>query len=71
MIATTDVASRPEFASRRRTAVIDGAAEVGFFASDFRGIAAGVTMTVVPILLFFVALQRHFVAGLTLGASKG
>src|SRR5256886_3390936 len=27
MIATTDVASRPEFASRRRTAVIDGAAE--------------------------------------------
>jgi len=35
MIATTDVASRPEFASRRRTAVIDGAAEVGFFASDF------------------------------------
>ena len=35
MIATTDVTSRPEFASRRRTAVIDGAAEVGFFASDF------------------------------------
>src|SRR2546430_3386472 len=35
MIATTDVASRPEFASRRRTAVIDGAAEAGFFASDF------------------------------------
>src|SRR5256885_7042568 len=27
MIATTDVASRPEFASRRRTAVIDGAAD--------------------------------------------
>src|SRR3979490_2059148 len=35
MIATTDVASRPEFASRRRTAVIDGAADTGFFASDF------------------------------------
>ena len=35
MIATTDVASRPEFASRRRTAVIDGAADEGFFASDF------------------------------------
>src|SRR5256884_305442 len=34
-IATTDVASRPEFASRKRTAVIDGAAEAGFFASDF------------------------------------
>jgi glycerophosphoryl diester phosphodiesterase len=35
IIATTDVANRPEFASRRRTAVIDGAADEGFFASDF------------------------------------
>src|SRR5882762_5438136 len=35
MIATTDVASRPEFASRRRTAIVDGAADTGFFASDF------------------------------------
>src|SRR6267142_854678 len=35
MIATTDVANRPEFASRRRTAIIDGAADTGFFASDF------------------------------------
>ena len=35
IINTTDVAKHPEFASRKRTAVIDGAAEVGFFASDF------------------------------------
>ena len=35
MLNTTDVADRPEFASRRRTAVVDGAAEEGFFASDF------------------------------------
>jgi len=35
LIATTDVASRPEFASRRRSAVVDGFSEVGFFASDF------------------------------------
>ena len=35
LIATTDVASRPAFASRRRTAVVDGVAEPGFFASDF------------------------------------
>jgi glycerophosphoryl diester phosphodiesterase len=35
LVATTDVASRPEFASRQRTAVIDGAIETGFFASDF------------------------------------
>jgi putative chitobiose transport system permease protein len=42
----------------------------GMFTSDFRGIAAGVTMVVIPILIFFVALQRQFVRGLT-GAVKG
>jgi len=46
------------------------AALQGFFANDFRAIAAGVTMTVVPILIFFVALQRQFVKGLG-GAVKG
>jgi putative chitobiose transport system permease protein len=46
------------------------AALQGFFSSDFRSIAAGVTMTVVPILLFFVAVQRYFVRGLA-GAVKG
>ena len=35
LIATTDVAARPEFASRRRTALIDGIAQDGWFASDF------------------------------------
>lgn len=34
-------------------------------------IAAGATITVVPTLIVYLALQRHFVAGLTLGASKG
>lgn len=42
----------------------------GMFSSDFRGVAAGVTMTVIPILIFFVALQKYFVRGLT-GAVKG
>jgi glycerophosphoryl diester phosphodiesterase len=35
MIATTDVKDRPEFASRKRIAVVDGVAEEGWFASDF------------------------------------
>ncbi|WP_421656302.1 glycerophosphodiester phosphodiesterase family protein [Leptothermofonsia sp. ETS-13] len=35
LINTTDVASRPEFADRRTTKVVDGIAEEGFFASDF------------------------------------
>jgi len=35
MIATTDVATRPEFANRKRIATVDGVNEEGFFASDF------------------------------------
>ncbi len=35
MIGTTDVGSRPEFASRKKTIKVDGAEETGFFASDF------------------------------------
>lgn len=33
--ATTDVKDRPEFASRKRTMVVDGFEEEGWFASDF------------------------------------
>jgi putative chitobiose transport system permease protein len=46
------------------------AALQGFFSNDFRAIAAGVAMTVLPILTFFVLLQRQFVRGLG-GAVKG
>src|SRR6185369_7376971 len=46
------------------------AALQGFFSSDFRSIAAGVTMTVVPIIIFFMIFQRQFVRGLA-GAVKG
>lgn len=42
----------------------------GMFTSDFRATAAGVTLTVVPILIFFITLQKYFVQGLT-GAVKG
>lgn len=53
-----------------KTLPVGLAALQGFFASDFRAIAAGVTMTVVPILIFFIAVQRYFVRGLS-GAVKG
>ena len=35
LIATTNVASLPQFAARRRTVMLDGVPETGFFASDF------------------------------------
>jgi putative chitobiose transport system permease protein len=43
----------------------------GMFESDFRAVAAGAIMTVIPIMIFFIALQRQFVRGLTSGAVKG
>jgi putative chitobiose transport system permease protein len=54
----------------RMTLPVGLAALQGMFSSDFRSIAAGVTMTVIPILIFFVLLQKQFVRGLT-GAVKG
>jgi putative chitobiose transport system permease protein len=42
----------------------------GAFANDARGIAAGVVMTVIPMIVFFSLLQKQFVRGLT-GAVKG
>jgi putative chitobiose transport system permease protein len=42
----------------------------GMFTSDQRGIAAGVVLTIIPILIVFVLLQRQFVRGLS-GAVKG
>lgn len=53
-----------------KTLPVGLAALQSYFSSDFRSIAAGVTMTVIPILVFFVALQRYFVRGLG-GALKG
>jgi multiple sugar transport system permease protein len=43
----------------------------GQFFSDYNLIAAGATFTIIPTLVIYLALQRQFVAGLTLGASKG
>ncbi|WP_127500731.1 carbohydrate ABC transporter permease [Actinoplanes solisilvae] len=43
----------------------------GQFIQNYNLIAAGATITVIPALIVYLALQRHFVAGLTLGANKG
>ncbi|MDJ0355175.1 carbohydrate ABC transporter permease [Paenarthrobacter sp. PH39-S1] len=43
----------------------------GEFLSNYNLLAAGAMITVVPTLVVYVLLQRHFVAGLTLGSSKG
>jgi multiple sugar transport system permease protein len=43
----------------------------GQFFTDTNLVAAGSVMVALPVLLVFFVLQRQFVAGLTLGATKG
>ncbi len=43
----------------------------GMYYSNYSLLAAGAVLAVIPTLLVFLALQRYFVSGLTLGASKG
>ncbi len=43
----------------------------GQYATDFNLIAAASIMIALPTLIVYLALQKQFIAGLTLGASKG
>lgn len=43
----------------------------GEYFTDLNLISAGSVMIAIPTLVVFFALQKHFVAGLTLGANKG
>ena len=43
----------------------------GQFVNDYALIAAAAVMTLIPTLLVYLGLQRQFIAGLTLGGSKG
>ncbi|MFE7542954.1 carbohydrate ABC transporter permease [Streptomyces platensis] len=43
----------------------------GEFFTDYNLLAAGSVLVALPTVLVFLLLQRHFIAGLTLGASKG
>ena len=43
----------------------------GQFANNNTGLAAGILIAVVPILIAYTLLQRWIVGGLTAGATKG
>jgi multiple sugar transport system permease protein len=43
----------------------------GQFFTDYNLLAAGSVLVALPTLIVFFALQKQFVAGLTLGANKG
>lgn len=43
----------------------------GAFFTNYNLVAAGALLAAIPPILVYIALQRHFVRGLTLGATKG
>jgi multiple sugar transport system permease protein len=43
----------------------------GQFFTDTNLLAAGALLAAIPTILVYMALQRHFISGLTLGSSKG
>ena len=43
----------------------------GQFNTDYDLLAAGACMAFIPTLIVFFAMRKHFVAGLTLGSTKG
>ncbi len=43
----------------------------GQFFTDYNLLSAGSVLAMLPVLIIFFALQRQFVSGLTLGATKG
>ena len=43
----------------------------GAFSADYRLVAAGSIVSIIPIIVFFLALQRYFISGTTEGSVKG
>ena len=43
----------------------------GMFSANWRFIAAGSIIATIPILVFFIAMQRYFISGENDGAVKG
>jgi multiple sugar transport system permease protein len=43
----------------------------GEFFINYNLVAAGSLLAAIPPVIIFIALQKHFVAGLTLGSTKG
>ncbi|TDD88337.1 carbohydrate ABC transporter permease [Actinomadura darangshiensis] len=44
---------------------------IGQYQADFGGVFAMMLLATLPVLVFYLFLQRHFVKGLTGGATKG
>jgi multiple sugar transport system permease protein len=56
---------------KRYTLPVAMASLVGEHAADVELMMAGSVVTVLPVLVLFLALQRYYIAGLTAGSVKG
>ncbi|AIQ53187.1 sugar permease [Paenibacillus sp. FSL R7-0331] len=54
-----------------KTMVVEIYRYIGEFSSRWDMIFAGTAMSVIPVLIVFVALQKYFVKGIAAGATKG
>lgn len=43
----------------------------GIFVSDMKIISAGAVLSIIPMVIVFISLQKHFISGATSGAVKG
>lgn len=57
--------------STQQTLPVALAGLVGEHAQDTELMMAGAVLTVLPVLLLFLVMQRHYIRGLTLGSVKG
>ncbi|MBB3113084.1 raffinose/stachyose/melibiose transport system permease protein [Paenibacillus phyllosphaerae] len=57
--------------SDQRTLIVEIFRFVGELASQWDLVFAGTTMSIVPVLIVFIALQKYFVKGIAAGATKG
>ncbi|MGG1553809.1 carbohydrate ABC transporter permease [Paenibacillus ferrarius] len=57
--------------STKKTMVVEIFKFVGELASQWDMVFAGTTMSIVPVLIVFVFLQKYFIKGIASGATKG
>lgn len=57
--------------SDQKTLIVEVFKFVGELASRWDLVFAGTTMSIVPVLVAFIALQKYFVKGIAAGATKG
>lgn len=57
--------------SDKRTMIVEIFKFVGELASQWDMVFAGTAMSIVPVLIVFISLQKYFVKGIAAGATKG